>query len=131
MTMTAVPLIKPPRSRRVQVPTLPLTSLSPLSQEAAHPPGALPSCKFDSRVASSFPPLFDEFRGKRFALLWRGSRDEIGAGYFRGDATAARTHWRSFWTRAGMSLATSRRCSESRANTMVMPALNALALPFE
>jgi hypothetical protein len=22
-----------------------------------------------------FPPLFDEFSGKRFVLLWRGSRD--------------------------------------------------------
>jgi hypothetical protein len=36
------------------------------------------------RAASSFPPLFDEFRGKRFALLWRGSRDGFGARDFHG-----------------------------------------------
>jgi hypothetical protein len=29
--------------------------------------------------ASSFPPLFDEFRRKRFVLLWRGSRERFGA----------------------------------------------------
>jgi hypothetical protein len=29
----------------------------------------------DSLTASSFQPLFDEFRGKRFVLLRRGSRD--------------------------------------------------------
>jgi hypothetical protein len=46
--------------------------------------GAVP--KLDSRVVSSFPPLFDEFRGKRFGLLWRGSRDGFRA------ATGTRTH---------------------------------------
>jgi hypothetical protein len=30
------------------------------------------------------PPLFDEFCGKRFALLWRGSRDGFGARGFHG-----------------------------------------------
>jgi hypothetical protein len=39
---------------------------------------------FDSRIISSFPPLFDEFRGKRFLLLWRGSRDGFGARNFHG-----------------------------------------------
>jgi hypothetical protein len=38
----------------------------------------------DSRVVSSFPPLFDEFRGKRFVLLWRGSRDGFCAKDFHG-----------------------------------------------
>jgi chromosome segregation ATPase len=38
----------------------------------------------DSRVVSSFPPLFDEFRPKRFVLLWRGSRDGFGARDFHG-----------------------------------------------
>jgi hypothetical protein len=35
--------------------------------------------KLDSLIISSFPPLFDEFRGKRFVLLWRGSGDGFGA----------------------------------------------------
>jgi hypothetical protein len=39
---------------------------------------------FDSRIVSSLPPLFQEFRGKRFALLWRGSRDGFGARDFHG-----------------------------------------------
>jgi hypothetical protein len=38
----------------------------------------------DPRVVSDFPRLFDEFRGKRFALLWRGSRDGFRAGDFHG-----------------------------------------------
>jgi hypothetical protein len=33
---------------------------------------------------TAFPPLFDEFRGKQFVLLWRGSRDGLGARDFRG-----------------------------------------------
>jgi hypothetical protein len=41
-----------------------------------------PRPPLDSRIVSSFPPLFEEFRGKRFALLWRGSRDGFGAGDF-------------------------------------------------
>jgi hypothetical protein len=36
----------------------------------------------DSLIVSSFPPLFDEFRGKRFVLLWRGSRDRFGGRKF-------------------------------------------------
>jgi hypothetical protein len=31
---------------------------------------------------SKFPALFAEFRGKRFSLLWRGSRDGFRAGDF-------------------------------------------------
>jgi hypothetical protein len=38
----------------------------------------------DSRIVASFPPLFDEFRGKRSALLWRGSRDGFRARDFHG-----------------------------------------------
>jgi hypothetical protein len=38
----------------------------------------------DSRVVWSFPPLFDEFHGKRFVLLWRGSRNGFGARDFHG-----------------------------------------------
>jgi hypothetical protein len=38
----------------------------------------------DSWMLLSFPPLFDEFYGRRFVLLWRGSRDGFGAGDFHG-----------------------------------------------
>jgi phosphopantetheinyl transferase (holo-ACP synthase) len=43
---------------------------------------ALP--KFDSRIISEFPEIFAEFRGKRFSLLWRGSRDGFKAKDFHG-----------------------------------------------
>jgi hypothetical protein len=32
----------------------------------------------DSVIISDFPEIFDEFRGKRFSLLWRGGRDGFG-----------------------------------------------------
>jgi hypothetical protein len=35
--------------------------------------------RLDSLIVASFSPLFGEFCGKRFALLWRGSRDGFGA----------------------------------------------------
>jgi hypothetical protein len=39
---------------------------------------------FASLIVSQFPGLFAEFDGKRFALLWRGSRDGFGASDFHG-----------------------------------------------
>jgi hypothetical protein len=45
---------------------------------------APPAPELDSLIVSSFPPLFDEFRGKRFVLLWRGSSDGFGAEDFHG-----------------------------------------------
>jgi hypothetical protein len=33
----------------------------------------------DSLIVSPIPPLFDEFRLKKWGLLWRGSRDGFGA----------------------------------------------------
>jgi hypothetical protein len=39
---------------------------------------------FASLIVADFPALFAEFRGKRFALLWRGSRDGFGARHFHG-----------------------------------------------
>jgi hypothetical protein len=33
-------------------------------------------------IVADFPALIAEFRGKRFTLLWRGSRDGFGAGDF-------------------------------------------------
>jgi hypothetical protein len=38
----------------------------------------------NSLILSSFPPLFGEFRPKRFVLLWHGSRDGFGAQDFHG-----------------------------------------------
>jgi hypothetical protein len=49
------------------------------------PPAAPPlSPPLDSLIVSSLPLLLDEFRGKRFVLLWRGSRDGFGAEDFHG-----------------------------------------------
>jgi hypothetical protein len=53
-----------------------------------HPP---PPPGFDSLIVSDFPPLFQEFRAKRFNLLWRGSRDGFTAWEFHLRVTAART----------------------------------------
>jgi hypothetical protein len=39
---------------------------------------------FASLIVSEFPALFAEFRGKRFTLLWRGSRDVFRARDFHG-----------------------------------------------
>jgi hypothetical protein len=36
----------------------------------------------DSLIISEFPQLFDEFRHKKWQLLWRGSRDGFGASDF-------------------------------------------------
>jgi hypothetical protein len=40
--------------------------------------------RFASLIVADFPALFAEFRGKRFTLLWRGSRDGFGARDFHG-----------------------------------------------
>jgi hypothetical protein len=37
---------------------------------------------FDSAIVSEFPNLLDDFCGKDFTLLWRGSRDGFGASDF-------------------------------------------------
>jgi hypothetical protein len=41
-----------------------------------------PAPEIDSLIVSDFPPLFEEFRAKRFNLLWRGSRDGFRAKEF-------------------------------------------------
>jgi hypothetical protein len=41
----------------------------PLAERLRTPVG------FDSLIVSDFPEIFAEFTGKRFSLLWRGSRD--------------------------------------------------------
>jgi hypothetical protein len=35
-------------------------------------------------IISAFPAIFADFRGKRYSLLWRGSRDGFGARDFHG-----------------------------------------------
>jgi hypothetical protein len=47
-------------------------------EQVTHPP------PFDSRIISHFPEIFSEFQGKRFSLLWRGSRDGFKAKEFHG-----------------------------------------------
>jgi hypothetical protein len=59
------PPVPPPRRAPPPAP-------SAVAQPAA-PPG------FASRIVADFPALFAEFRGKRFTLLWRGSRDGFSA----------------------------------------------------
>jgi hypothetical protein len=58
--------------------------LFPSEEEPPPAPPLPPPTQLDSRIVSSIPPLFDEFRGKRFVLLWRGSRDGFGARDFHG-----------------------------------------------
>jgi hypothetical protein len=47
---------------------------------APHPSAA----PFASLFVADFPALFAEFRGKRFTLLWCGSRDGFGVRDFHG-----------------------------------------------
>jgi hypothetical protein len=46
---------------------------------AAPVPPFPPLVRFGSVIVSDFPEIFAEFRGKRFSLLWRGTRDGVGA----------------------------------------------------
>jgi hypothetical protein len=41
-----------------------------------------PPPPFDSQIISDIPEIFAEFRGKRFSLLWRGSRDRFKVSEF-------------------------------------------------
>jgi hypothetical protein len=45
-------------------------------------PPAPPPDRFDSLIISACPEIFEEFRGKRFWLRWRGSRDGFRASEF-------------------------------------------------
>jgi hypothetical protein len=50
---------------------------------AAGPAVAAPPAALESLIVGYFPPPLEEFRAKRFNLLWRGSRDCFGANEFR------------------------------------------------
>jgi hypothetical protein len=52
----------------------------PLPAAAPAVPGT--PARLESLTTPQFPPLFDEFRAKRFNLLWRGSRDGFTAEEF-------------------------------------------------
>jgi hypothetical protein len=66
----------------VAAPNPPPSQAPPPSPSAVALPAA--PAGFASVIAADFPALFAEFRGKRFALLWRGSRDGFGARDFHG-----------------------------------------------
>jgi hypothetical protein len=61
-----------------------MTTLALAIVEEGPPPAPRLPPPFDSLIVSSLPPLLAEFRGKRFALLWRGSRDGFHARDFHG-----------------------------------------------
>jgi uncharacterized coiled-coil protein SlyX len=63
----------------VQTALAQLRAAPPVQQQ---PPPAPPP--LDSRIVASLPSLLDEFRGKRFVLLCRGSRDGFGVQDFHG-----------------------------------------------
>jgi hypothetical protein len=54
-----------------------------IADRLAYPsPPPSPEREIDSLILSDFPPLSNEFRRKRFQLLWRGSRDGFAPGEF-------------------------------------------------
>jgi hypothetical protein len=44
-----------------------------------HPPPPPPPSGWNSAIVPDFPTLFEDFKKKRFTLLWRGSRNGFGA----------------------------------------------------
>jgi hypothetical protein len=63
----------------------------------------------DSLIVSSFPPLFDEFHGKRFVFVWRGSRDDLAARDFHGRCDGHANTLTLIFDTGGLSLTDSRR----------------------
>jgi hypothetical protein len=64
---TATPRVPEP------VGTAPPTPVAPIPKQTP---------RLGSTIISDFPEIFAEFRGKQFALLWRGGRDGFGAYHF-------------------------------------------------
>jgi hypothetical protein len=85
---------RPSPAPSVTVPKTPKTPSTPSSVATPDFPAApaplapsavaLPAAPagFASLIVADFPALFAQFRGKRFTLLWRGSRDGFGASDF-------------------------------------------------
>jgi hypothetical protein len=78
---------------------------------------------FDSPIVTSFPLVFDEFRGKRSMLLWREVVMVVAPLNSAAVATATRTLCRSFWTQMGMCLADSRPVKVPMPGTMIWTAI--------
>jgi hypothetical protein len=62
------------------VPMAPASTRTPLPHLSAHK-SIVPS-GWDSAIVADFPKLFEDFKKKKFILLWRGSRDGFGYPYF-------------------------------------------------
>jgi hypothetical protein len=60
------------------------TDLTKLTGRVGQLPRSPIPARLVSLIVSKFPPLFEEFRAKRWAVLWRGSRDGFGAAEFHG-----------------------------------------------
>jgi hypothetical protein len=74
------PQARPPVPSAVAVQPRPTAPSAPAVAAPSSPPQAPPApAAFASLIVADFPPLLAEFRGKRLALLWRGSRDGFGA----------------------------------------------------
>jgi hypothetical protein len=76
---TGTPVPSPPAAAHAWSPRITNTvlPLNPLcATKKAVPIG------FDSLIVSDFPDIFAEFRGKRFSLLWRGTRHGFGCADF-------------------------------------------------
>jgi hypothetical protein len=82
-----------PLLRHIQPAFLSSDGLRALLDHLAHPPEfvwlslaqrLMTPVGFDSLIISDFPEIFAEFRGKRFSVLWRGSRDGFGVDDFHG-----------------------------------------------
>jgi hypothetical protein len=84
----SVAATKPPSAPSSAAAPDPPPPVSPPPQAPPPAPStvALPAAPagFASLIVAGFPALFAEFGGKRFALLWRGSRDGFGARDFHG-----------------------------------------------
>jgi hypothetical protein len=74
----------PSPARAIDSPAVPpnLPMPKPAVPSVPAPPQA--PAGFASLIVADFPALFAEFGGKRFTLLWRGSRDGFGACHFQG-----------------------------------------------
>jgi hypothetical protein len=75
------------RISRLEAEVMQLRSAPKVSAQVSAPkrapvPPSPPPVRFGSLIVSDFPAIFAEFRGKRFSLLWRGSRDGFRFGDF-------------------------------------------------
>jgi hypothetical protein len=66
-----------------EVEVFEISDSEPAPVQPIPPPAVDPTAPvLDSLIISGFPEIFAEFRGKKFSLLWRGSRDGFTAEEF-------------------------------------------------